>query len=76
MANTILSQLPPNLETLAHNVRQLITVADNNGWAMDDGNVVDYIADNISRASLSDIRTALVVAGYSARFPKATRARR
>jgi hypothetical protein len=59
---------------IAHNIRQLITIADNDGCKLDDGNVVDYIADNIGpMASLSDIRTALVVAGYSARFSKATR---
>jgi hypothetical protein len=68
-----MAQANPSLLDIAHNIRQLITLADNGGWALDDGNVVDYIADNIGpMASLSDIRAAIVVAGYSARFPKAT----
>jgi hypothetical protein len=63
---------PPLLINIAEQVRTIVQAAEAEGVRIDDGNVVDLIADNITRASLSDIRSAIVVAGYSARFPKAT----
>ena len=64
---------PPLLIDLAHQVRQIISAAQADGLTIDDGNVIDLLADNLPRVSLSDLRTALVVAGYT--FPKATKAR-
>lgn len=59
---------------LAKDCAAVITSAESDGLVIDDGNVVDLCADNLP-ASLSDIRSALVVAGLAHRFPKATRAR-
>lgn len=61
----------PTLEDLATRCRQVIARAEGAGVVIDDGNVVDLCADNIP-ASLADIRSALVVAGLAARFPRAT----
>lgn len=63
------------LTELAAHCRTLITACEADGVAVTDGNVVDLIADNTGDATLLDIRTALVVAGYGNRFPKATRDR-
>lgn len=63
---------PPLLTDIASRARRIIEAAETAGVAIDDGNVVDLIADNISDVSLSDIRCALVVAGLAPRFPRAT----
>lgn len=61
------------LDSLATFCKQTIErEAELDGLEIDDGNVVDLIADN-SDATLVDIRQALVLAGYAKRFPKATR---
>ncbi len=62
------------LTTLAHDCRDVINAAESDGLTIDNDNVVDLCADNIE-ASLSDIRSALIVAGYGERFTKATRER-
>lgn len=63
------------LVELARHCRDLITACEADGVSVTDGNVVDLIADNTGDASLLDIRTALVVAGYIDRFPNATKPR-
>ena len=60
------------LEQLAQHARNLIVACEDDGVVVTDGTVVDLIADNTGGASLSDIRKALTIAGYSARFPRAT----
>ena len=60
-----------SIEELATQAKKIIARAEKAGVEIDDGNVVDLIADN-SNASLIDIRTALVVASLASRFPKAT----
>lgn len=65
---------PSQLVAVARRCRSIIRRADNAGLVINDGNVVDLCADNLpSRVSLNDIRDALVTAGLSARFPRATR---
>jgi hypothetical protein len=65
---------PYKLIDIATQVRAVIKAAEHDGLSVDDGNVIDLLADNITEhVSLSDLRSALVVAGYSARFPRATR---
>lgn len=59
------------IEELATKAKKIILKAENAGIVVDDGNVVDLIADN-TYETLIDIRTALVVAGLAPRFPKAT----
>ena len=54
----------------------IIRLADAAGVELDDGNVVDLCADQLStlynvEPTLLDIRTAIVVAGFGPRFPKA-----
>lgn len=61
---------PLSLVQIAEHARNLIAAAERDGVVIDDGNVVDLIADHVD-ASLTDIRTALVVAGFSARFSRA-----
>ncbi len=61
-----------SLNYIAARCINLIKRAENDGIVIDDGNVVDLIADNLTTVPLSDIRAALVVAGLAARFPKAT----
>ncbi len=58
------------LTTLAQDCRSMIEAAEGDGLTIDNDNVVDLCADNIE-ASLSDIRCALVVAGYGERFVRA-----
>ena len=60
---------------LAREIVSIIDRADKAGVALDDGNIVDLIADNVMGATLDDIRRALVFAGCSGRFPKATQPR-
>jgi hypothetical protein len=56
---------------LDERVREIITKADVAGVALDDGNIIDLLADNIETGSLDDLRASLLMAGYGARFPKA-----
>lgn len=64
---------PLTIMQVADICRGLIGKADAAGVDLDDGNVVDLCADNLpGRIPLSDIRCALVVGGFSSRFPKAT----
>ena len=60
------------LTDIATRASALIAAAEADGVVIDDGNVIDLLADNITRASLDDLRCALVVAGYAQRFPRAT----
>jgi len=63
----------PLLGDIAAEARKIIARAEAAGVVIDDGNVVDLLADNISpRVSLADIRCALVVAGLGGRFPRST----
>lgn len=61
---------PLQLTDIAEQCKDVILAAESAGLTIDDGNVVDLCADNIP-ASLSDIRSALVVAGLGSRFPRA-----
>lgn len=53
----------------------IILAAESDGVIVDDGNVVDLIADNTT-ATLADIRRALIHAGLSKRFPNAVKERK
>lgn len=58
------------------NIRAIIAKAEADGLTIDDGNVVDLIADNITNVAtvtLDEIRAMLVTAGLAKRFPRATR---
>lgn len=66
--------IAPKLEEIAGRVRAIIADAEQAGVVIDDGNVIDLLADNITWIPLADLRDALVVAGLAARFPRATRA--
>lgn len=55
------------LTDLAIQCRSIIETAESDDLTIDNNNVVDLCADN-TEASLSDIRDALVVAGYGERF--------
>lgn len=57
---------------LANFCKRKIAAAEKDGLIIDDGTVVDFIADN-SNAPLATIRSALVVAGLRDRFPFACR---
>jgi hypothetical protein len=59
------------LVEIAEVARKLIEAAERDGLTIDDGNVVDLLADNIQTIPLDTLREALIVAGYSARFPRA-----
>jgi hypothetical protein len=62
------------LEELRGFVLERIAAAERDGVIIDDGNVVDLIADQCDN-SLGQIRTALFLADLSARFPRATASR-
>lgn len=65
-----------NNDTQTRNILAVIHKAERDGVVIDDGNVVDLIADNITNfATLNEIRAALVRAGLASRFPRATRQR-
>lgn len=69
---------PIPLTALADICRREIHAAESRGVAVTDWNVdriVDHVAD-ITNAPLSDIRAALVVAGFAARFPYAIASKR
>lgn len=55
---------------LAARVKAVIAKAEADGVTIDDGNVVDLVADNCL-ASIDDIRLAIAFAGFAARFPNA-----
>lgn len=59
------------LVDIAQEARTIIEEAEADGLDINDGNVIDLLADNIE-CSLSDLRCALVVAGLGDRFPRAT----
>lgn len=62
-----------SLVAIAGEARGIIAAAEADGVAIDDGNVVDLLADHLTRVPLDTLRDALVVAGLAARFPRATR---
>lgn len=57
---------------IAAEARAIIGRAEADGVEVNDGNVVDLLADNIEHAPLDTLRDALVVAGLAHRFPRAT----
>ena len=59
----------------AKQVQAVIEHANTAGVRIDDGNVVDLLADNIPDATLTEIRQWLVMAGYRNVFPLATKLR-
>ena len=63
--------MPNTLMGLVKQIHTLVSKAESAGVVIDDGNVVDLIADNIN-APLLTIREALMIAYPSNRFPKAT----
>ncbi|RIL03112.1 MAG: hypothetical protein DCC71_15385 [Proteobacteria bacterium] len=56
---------------LRKRVREIVAAAEADGVALDDGNVVDLLADQMPRVPLAELRAALVDAGLAPRFPKA-----
>lgn len=59
------------MQTLEKRIDLIIRRADDAGVTLDDGNIIDLLADNIP-ASLADLRAGLISTGYASRFPKAT----
>lgn len=60
---------PAKVESLALDARAIIASAERAGLVVDDGNVIDLLADNLD-ASLATLRAVLAVA-YPGRFPRA-----
>lgn len=54
---------------------ELIEKAIAAGIEIDSGNVIDLLADNITRASLPELRAALAMSKYAGRWPDAERQR-
>lgn len=61
----------PTLDELAPKVNQIIGKAIGARVALDAGNVVDLLADNLPGVSLDLLRSALVVSRYGGRWPTA-----
>jgi len=59
----------------ARHVELIIERAERAGVAIDSGNVIDLLADNMPDASLEDCRHALRVSSFRGRWPAAERAR-
>lgn len=72
MTTEYVRSLETRLTDVAADVRAVIDRADAAGITLDDGNVIDLLADNIEHVSLRDLRDALVISGHGARFPRAT----
>lgn len=66
---------PRQLMDVAVECRKVIERAERAGVTIDDGNVIDLLADNIVDVSLADLRVALVCSGIGDRFPRATSVR-
>lgn len=66
---------PPLLMDIAKRIQIIIDRADAAGVVVDDGNVIDLLADNIAIVPIEDLRAALVCSGHGSRFPKATQGR-
>jgi len=66
---------PRQLMDVARECAAIIRRAEADGVVIDDGNVIDLLADNLTRVSLADLRSALAVSGLGARFPRATSVR-
>lgn len=62
------------LTTVAEHVTHIIRRAEAAGVVIDDGNVIDLLADNIM-LPLETIRQALAVSAVARRFSQATRPR-
>lgn len=65
--------MPKPLIQIATEVRRIIERADSADIALDDGNIIDLLADNLESEPLDTLRDALVVAGMGSRFPHAVR---
>lgn len=66
-------ETPPLLVDVARECRAILEGAESAGVIIDDGNIVDLIADHLTTIPLDCIRDALVIAGLATRFPEATR---
>lgn len=64
--------MPPRLEILAAQAREIVGRARAAGVVVDDGNVVDLLADHMTRIPLETLRHVLVVAGFGDEFPRAS----
>ena len=62
-----------SLKVTAARCRQLILEAEDCDLIIDEGNVIDLLADNITDVSLLHLRLALGASGLGSRFPKAVR---
>jgi hypothetical protein len=60
----------PTIDPRFDDVAAIIGRALRDGIALDDGNVIDLLADNIE-APLDDLRAALARSAFASRFPKA-----
>jgi hypothetical protein len=65
---------------LANRAVELIAHAERDGCVIDDGNVIDFLADHFTRMPLSDLRAVLAIAAasdpiFAARFPNAVKVR-
>lgn len=69
--------MPYQMTDLASSARKVLEKAEDAGLTIDDGDgtghgsIIDLLADNLE-ASISDLRTAIVIAGLAARFPRST----
>ena len=67
------TELPPRLIEIATHCREIIVQAEDDGLVIDDGNVIDLLADNITTCSLFDLRCALAISGFGSRFTETIR---
>lgn len=63
--------MPQTLPT--HRVDNEIARALKAGIAIDDGNVIDLLADNLTSYSLAELRMALSLSSYAGAWPRAER---
>jgi hypothetical protein len=67
---------PRTLIEIARECEAVIDRAEAAGVTIDDGNVIDLLADNLEREPLRTLQDALVITRHGARFPRATGGRR
>lgn len=58
-----------DMQRLAKDCIFLIEWARRDGLIIDEGNVIDLIADNVTNVTLNEIKEALQLAGYADKFP-------
>lgn len=59
------------MTNLPYECGRIIAFATAAGVAIDAGNVIDLLADNLPNCPLNDLRTALARSNYAGRWPSA-----